>query len=382
MALAMYYYYFIDEKVYLFRLEDIPESVFLQPIIYYLLAINSMLIGFIIYYTFQESASKKLFSTTIELRQIIQKHSSLLNVSAVIPVTLLFIAVVGLFFIYGDGFWERSYYLEENVRWLQTFLKLEGFAFVVMNALMYKKHPILSRVQVFLFLFFSITTGSRKLFVLYLFHVFITYMLGKKTTWSKCSFLLSIIFSFILLSYVMTLRSLPSHGLIPYLSNIDLAIGDIDKNLLFVAYYISAFSYFVTANVLEVYQGIFSWENMWIAVNPMLGTWAGWYNISDSMRLNVFAPYNSYGEVFSAGYIFTFVFYTFIGIIYAFFEKNIRKYYKEGNITGAISIFILVVFSLLVAQQYNLRTTMRFIYYALALIGALYCFKLFFKRQK
>ena len=111
---------------------------------------------------------------------------------------------------------------------------------------------------------------------------------------------------------------------------------------------------------------------------------AGWYDYADKMRINRYIPYSLHGRVFKTGLIFT-IFYFFItGLIFSYFEKKIRNLLNNRNRIFAFVLVIILVLHIVYAFEYNMRSAIRYFYYAFFLILIAYLFRdrLFFRISK
>jgi hypothetical protein len=377
---AIIYYYFVEDKMDLFELDNISEKVFLRPLEYYLVSFNALFLGFLGYCVILDNKSQFLFQSGLDINRLKKVLQSLPS-NIGIPVTLLIGDICSLFFTYGNGIWERADYIPALDKIAFLTLTFVGFMFVLFNSLAYRQNPKTCTLLMWLFLFLNITTGSRKIIVYYLLYIFISYVIGPKQAKNKVRLVISIIISILLLSYVMELRALSSHGFIPYLSSSAIIFSGMADDIFFSLYYVTIFGYFVTANVMDVYSYSFSWSDIITSINPLPGEIAGWDAIMESMRFNIVAPYNSFGEVFTAGFAFSGIFYCMLGCYYGFIEKTIRKLYISGKVVFALVLFTLTIYSIVLTSQYNLRLSLRPIYYSIIIIMIRWLYNSLFKKD-
>lgn len=113
-------------------------------------------------------------------------------------------------------------------------------------------------------------------------------------------------------------------------------------------------------------------EALWISINPAPGVLAGWGEIQDSLRLNMYTPYNTLGELGSHGWTAV-VFVAFVAGFGLSLSTRIAS-----KMQGAYAMIAMVVVLAIVALfsvtvlQYNLRASMRLVWYALLGVAALW----------
>lgn len=109
-------------------------------------------------------------------------------------------------------------------------------------------------------------------------------------------------------------------------------------------------------------------QAFWISVNPLPGGLAGWDEIKDLLRFNIYTPYNTLGELASQGWLFIVAFAAFAGFMLALSTRiasNLNGAYQM--VASFLILAITVRFSLSILQ-YNLRNSARLIWWtALAL---------------
>jgi hypothetical protein len=164
------------------------------------------------------------------------------------------------------------------------------------------------------------------------------------------------------MSFVMGLRNLPEHGLIPYLTSIFKSNSELRYSIAFNTYYTFVFGVFATIRTIN--EATQDWNVILVSLNPLPGTLAGWYDYAPLLRLNKFAPYTLHGQIFNMGLTFTCLFFSFIGLIFSFFEKIIRKFLIENQRGISLIIVLLLSLFLFYSFEYYLRSAFRYIYYA------------------
>jgi len=112
-------------------------------------------------------------------------------------------------------------------------------------------------------------------------------------------------------------------------------------------------------------------EAFWISVSPMPGGIGGWDEIRSLLRLNFYTPFNTLGELAAQGWIVLIVGASTAGFFLAFATRvtsNMRGNFRVAAVV--LTLGIVILFSVTVLQ-YNLRTSARLVWYALAGVGLL-----------
>lgn len=171
--------------------------------------------------------------------------------------------------------------------------------------------------------------------------------------------------SLCLLELPLYLRGLPRHGIGPYLES----LGDFapfQNNPLTTASNFLGGFHIVGATAFSMPS--IPMDMFWISVTPQSGSGAGWYEVSNSLRLGPALPYGAVGEVGNQGFVFTIIFYALLGAVLGalhWLTSIIVDRYK--NPLAAIAIVGLQFNMAILATQYNLRSGMRTLYYAIAI---------------
>lgn len=186
--------------------------------------------------------------------------------------------------------------------------------------------------------------------------------LGRNNRVTRWGVLAGVMGTFVLLPLPLAFRSGVVHGIIPYVDvilnydwvNVDY-IGSL--NNVFVGFGIIGQSAFGSAQV--------SWQDILVSLNPATGESAGFYEISQRLRLNAYTPMAGIGELGNVGPLAVFTVIGLFGIVLGFFENVVarqlhrRAYVYVGIIQGAVALFALQM------TQYNLRLSSRLITYLL-----------------
>lgn len=370
LSLTTLYYYFYEDKISIYNFDFINSTLFLDAIKFHLLAMVSFCFGVIIYYDSSKSSIKKLFNRG--LGNSIEFSYSLPNSATILTHVFMGFIIFFCVFSYGKFLFFRDEYLIEGNTTFITLMKLLSFVNILILGVTYYKNKLLS-VSYFLLIFLIATgTGSRLAVVYALVYVLLIFLMSKKLWFNKLALGINAVAIFVYLAFLMSVRPLANHGLQPYFSSLFNNTTDIITNLEFNIYYTFIFGVFVTSKTLV--GNATDLNTIAISLNPLPGKWVGWYEIAPLLRANIYAPYSANGEVFSMGKIFTFIFFTLIGLTFTFMEQKVRQFFKTGSNVFAFIILILCVLFVIYSYEYNLRSTVRYLYYALFVLGVYYLF--------
>ena len=371
LILTILYYYFFENKFSLFRVDDVSNKDFLSIINMYIIALICFISGVIVFYDQSSKKTKKLFNKPLTDKLFFNHTvSNIIVYSAII----IFVCIIFLFLItYGKGIFIREDYIPDRSKGLTTIIKILSFVESLILGFLYKKNKILSVFLFVLFILISIGTGSRTVFLFFILYTFLIFISNGNTFLNKVRFSIQIFFSLFLLAYIMQLRHLPEHGVIPYLKSIGSSSQDFYRSFFFNIYYSFIYGVFVTIKTVE--KAKLDWNIILININPMPGSIAGWYEHASNMRLNKYAPYSLAGRVFRSGFIFTIFYFFTTGLVFSFFEKKIRGLLNENNRILTFLIVIILVLHIIYAFEYNMRSAIRYFYYALFMLLVAYLFR-------
>lgn len=217
----------------------------------------------------------------------------------------------------------------------------------------------------FLTVFFSL--GTRRFAVAPAVFALGLFIGGSKRGKSMLLLIAGVGVSLLFLPIPLFVRGLNSHGLLPYLAAMR-------------GFSLQAINWTNTANNLLIafpltghvaaLPGI-PFKNLWIELNPLPGGRAGWYEIAPSMRLNIYTPFNSIGELANYGHLVLVAVCFAVGAFLAWLDLVIGRFFAAGRQLVALAILGLSVLFALEFLQYNLRASVRLLYYSLILaLGA------------
>jgi len=375
IVLSIWYFYCFDNKFSIFQLDYVSEAPFLHVIQLYILALVSFLAGIIIYYDLSTKKTKKLLNKSYMDSLFIQYN---IPEKTKYIVIVLFLIIVILYLItYGKGIFIRQDYIPERNKGLTIIIKIASFIEALLLGLIYKKNKIISTVFFVLLILISIGTGSRTVFMFFILYVFLIFISSENTLLNKIRFSSHLFISLFLLAYIMQLRGLRTHGIIPYLKSIGSSSNDFYRSFFFNIYYSFIYGVFVTIRTFK--EAKLDWHIIWINVNPLPGFMTGWYDYANKMRINIYAPFSLHGRVFKTGLIFTISYFFITGLIFSYFEKKIRMLLNNGNKILSFILVIILVLHIVYAFEYNMRSAVRYFYYAYFIVFVTYLFKEFVK---
>lgn len=368
---TVWYFYFFENKFSLFELDKVTQERFLEVIKLYIIALISFLTGVIIYYDLSKKKTKKIFNKSFSSSLFIDYDVN--EKTKKIAIVLFFVIIAMYFITYGKGILIRKEYLPETNRGLTIIIKILSFVEVIILGLIYKKQKLVSGLCFSLLILISIGTGSRSVFLFFLVFISLVFISNGNTLLNKVRFSIHLTFSFLFLAYIMQLRGLDSHGVIPYLKSINSNSGDFYRSFFFNVYYSFNYGVFVTIKTIQKAQ--LDWNIIWVSVNPLPGKVAGWYDYAEDMRINIYAPYSLHGRVFKMGLIFTISYFFITGLIFSFFEKKIRTLLENKKRVLSFIIILILMLHVVYAFEYNMRAAIRYLYYAYFILIFVYLYK-------
>lgn len=361
----------------LFNLDSVSNNSFNSAIEFYLLSYCSFMIGAILFQFYGRDNKKNLLKQKLQLTwQIpIALSSSLVKFSNFFfPLTYLLI-----FLVFGKQLFIRSEYLSSDIpRYAMLLVQLAVFLGSILSALIFQenKQKSIFYFSILTLLFFS--TGSRVGVLLLIIFIAIKFVLKPnhyKKDWVALG--LQIILVLLYLAFVMQLRGLDSHGIIPYAKQIFNIDAKIFREFFFNIYYIFIYGVFVTIETMLTAAK--DWSVILTNINPLPGSMAGWYEVSKSRRINDYAPFSTHGEIFAMGKTLTFLFYSITGFIISYLDFRIRGWISQKKYFLGLIINLLIILYIFYSFEYNMRSSVRYIYYALFFVFLTWIFH-FLKR--
>ena len=364
IIITVLYFYFYDDKFSLFNLDSVSEKDFLKTIKSYIIALIAFIGGVLVYYDLSKKKVKKAFNQAFT-KSLFFNFKSPRNIILVARILLLLIVILFLI-TYGKDIFYRDEYLPDTNRALTILIKILSFIEVVILGIAFNRYKRKSLFYFSVLILISIGTGSRAVFLFYFIYITIMFISNGNSLKNKTYFALNVFFSLFFLAYIMGLRELESHGIIPYFKSVVTSDQDFIKAFIFNIYYSLIYGVFVTIKTIQ--ESKFDWNIIWISINPLPGKLAGWYDYANDMRINIYAPFSLHGRVFRMGMLFTVVYFLISGIIFSYMEKKVRIFLNEGKRLLAFTLILLLTLHIIYGFEYNMRAAIRYIYYALFLI--------------
>lgn len=122
-------------------------------------------------------------------------------------------------------------------------------------------------------------------------------------------------------------------------------------------------------------------EAFWIAINPMPGALAGWPEIKESLRLSRSTPYNALGELGAHGWVALVVVAAAIGFLLALSTRFASSFKGAYAMTATLLVLGLTGFFSVSILQYNLRSSVRLIWYILFGVAVIWLASVAFRRR-
>jgi len=364
LILSIGYYYYFENKFSLFNIDNVSEDAFLSAIKMYIIALISFLTGVILYYDLLIKEQKKQYNKSYT-NSLFFKYK-VPNKTTIVAKGLFFLIILLFFITYGKEIFLRAEYLPETNRGLIIIIKILSFIEVIILGIIHRKHKLLSNTYFILLILISLGTGSRSVFLFFLIYISLLFISQGNTLVNKVKFSFHIFLSFVFLAYIMQLRGLDSHGIIPYLKSIVIFKGEFIRSFLFNIYYSLIYGVFVTIKTIQNSQ--LDWNIIFINLNPLPGSIAGWYDHAKDMRINTYVPYSLHGRVFKTGTIFTIVYFFTTGLIFSYMEKKVRSFLNKDKRLLAFTIVLILILHIVYGFEYNMRAAIRYIYYAFFII--------------
>lgn len=113
-------------------------------------------------------------------------------------------------------------------------------------------------------------------------------------------------------------------------------------------------------------------HHLLVEMNPAPGSWAGWYDISGSLRLNAYTPYSGVGELGNLGWPAVAGFWFGIGVVLQWLDGRCREMARAGMSMWAVAVVGMSGLFALSMCQYNVRNSQRNLLYTVALVAALH----------
>ena len=362
IALSIPYHYLMPKewKFAIARVDYISDKKFWKTIDIFVQMIVYFSIGVLIYkYTFNIKKNPPL-NLNIKIRLPNFNPNYLMGISA----GIILMEVILLYFTYGSAIFYRVTYHPDYNTLLTMLLEYSLLFLIFMGGVLYKEQKFFSVLIAVFVTMLCIGFGSRMATIYLLVYFFIIFILYIKKKQKKYFILFLAPAMLVFFGYNIALRfnGNDGHGIIPYLLLPFKKPEVIVENTFFNIYYTLIFGVFATWKTLIKYPEGYNY--LITSLNPAPGGMTDWYIIYKKLRINHYAPFAAIGEIFSFPYIAA-VFYIFIGMFFSHAEKRIHNLLINRNFIGGFILFLLTAAFIPYSFEYNLRSSVRFIYYAL-----------------
>jgi hypothetical protein len=234
---------------------------------------------------------------------------------------------------------------------------------VVAIALFTRRGP--ARAYAFLlilgFVAYFVAMGTRRLALLPLL-LLLAYVVAKRGRIGVTAVFVATAAALIALALPLHFRGQPTHGLLPYVASLSSFALTPDVLAASLNNFLAGFK--ITA-LTAFTQPQLPIEIFWISVNPISGDNAGWYQVAPTLRLNRYTPYSAIGELINyGGFVFVAAFAA-LGVILGIIQRVNDRLLSDtlGRFVAIVALGLVFIF-VIQSAQYNLRSDLRYIYFA------------------
>lgn len=358
LSTAYHYWMPFSWKFNIAQLDRITDAEFWTSIKVFVRMLIYFSTGVLFYkYLFNISKSAKIgFDIKISLPPIKSEYLAIISLSIII----LDIFLVTI--LYGKKIFIRDSYSVDYNKLGVMLLEYSLLFLIFLGGVLFKEKRDLSRLIALFVTLLCIGFGSRMATIylmVYFFVIFILYLNRKE----KIIYILfGLPFILLFFGYNLSLRFSEKHGLGPYLYLPFSSSSEILKNTFFNIYYTLIFGVFATFKTLV--KNPLNYDYLLTSLNPLPGFLTDWYIIYKKLRINPYAPFTGIGEIFTYPNI-AFFFYFFLGGFFSHSEKIIQKLFINKKIIIGFILFLLTSAFIPYSFEYNLRSCVRFVYYAM-----------------
>lgn len=355
---AYHYWVPYSWKFNIAQLDKISNSEFWETIRVFVRMLIYFSVGVLFYkYVFNVGKNSDFkFDLKVKLPPIKTNHLVVASFSLIVLDVILVSA------LYGKEIFIRDTYSVDYSKLGLMLLEYSLLFLIFIGGVLYKEKRAFSRIIALFVTLLCIGFGSRMATIyllVYFFVIFILYLSRKRKT---IYLIFGLPFILLFFGYNLSLRFSENHGLGPYLYLPFSSSSEILKNTFFNIYYTLVFGVFATFKTLVKYP--LNYDYLLTSLNPSPGFLTNWYTIFEDLRINPYVPFTGIGEIFSYPKI-AFFFYFFIGLFFAHSEKIVQKLFLNKKIIFGFILFLLTVAFVPYSFEYNLRSCVRFIYYAM-----------------
>ncbi|WP_353083424.1 O-antigen polymerase [Flavobacterium sp.] len=356
----LYRYYPKDQKFDMYNLDTFNNKNFPAQLNVFFRMMTLFLIGVFIF-SIRKLKYLRLSSQKIEIINIKKAPFNYVFLKNAM-IFLLYTCIILVAIDYKSDFFYRINYIPHKSSVLKSIYTVLLIVLSILAAISFNKNKIISFFTITIVLLIGIGLGSRMATVNLITFIFsYSFMIKDKRTKIKYFFVwIPIIIFFFGYNIALRLES-NTHGLVPYL-NIILSKPDvIFHNTLFNIYYTFIFGFVATSETIKLYQENIS--NLLTCINPLPGSLTNWYLFSQKLRINIYAPFTAIGEMAKFP-VFSFFYYIFLGYYFSFCDFYIKTAIIAKRYFAPAIIIILLCLFILFSFEYNLRSSIRYIYYS------------------
>lgn len=272
--------------------------------------------------------------------------------------TVILLNIVSLFLTYGSGVFMRSSYHEVDSHIFHVLYKLTLIISVIW--LLFSSIRI-RYLLVFIIILLSLSISSRVSGGIFL--IAGIAILGSNKKKSAIFFTLGVFLELLALFF----RGQQEHGLINYLIELYTNFSGLYDVLGFLVSYAFNFSFFASLATFDLFQlkGITEYDLLTM-INPLPGLMTNWYEINTKYSLTKEAPFTSLGLLVYLLIYKSYGVFCVVGlsIFVAFLDYTLVKLSLRNKLIFLLSL-LFGIFFVMFFYQYDLRTSMRYLYYSL-----------------
>lgn len=212
------------------------------------------------------------------------------------------------------------------------------------------------------FVGYFMSMGTRRLALLPLL-VLLAFAISRRGQIRLIPLVVAVVVSLLMLALPLHFRGQETHGLIPYLGS--LSTFDLTPELMATSFNNFLAGFKITA--MTAYgQPSIPLDVLWVSITPLEGGAAGWYEVARSLRINQFTPYSAIGELMNYGWPVFIAMMTALGLILGLIQRVNDVLLRDtlGRFVAITTLGLVFIFTIQSAQ-YNLRSDLRYIYFAL-----------------
>lgn len=205
--------------------------------------------------------------------------------------------------------------------------------------------------------------GSRRLAMIPVL-IAVGFFAVRRTRRAAVLVLVSAVVSFLLTGLPLYLRGLGEHGLLPYTAALGSYLATptgwqaVANNVL-VAFPITGATAFEQPAIPSAV--------LYTELNPLPGSFTDWYSYAPALRLNIFTPYSSLGELGNYGWGTLIAVLAVAGLLLGYLDRRVRTLLGDGwHVTALVVVGLTALFAVLFLQ-YNLRASVRLLLYAVVI---------------